>query len=95
MNEVEMPRHGWVISAVAAVLIVGDLEYLGLRAGGDRCDDHRAGHVAAHRREQHLPTGMSGRYVFAGGAVGGPITRRWATLVTWPVNWFGGSLSGL
>jgi len=65
---------GWVISAVAAVLIVGGLEYLGfVRAFvpvSIALTTTALGTLLPILREQHMLTGTFGRYVFAAGAVG-------------------------
>src|SRR6187200_49095 len=65
---------GWVISAVAAVLIVGGLEYLGfVRAFvpvSIALTTTALGTLLPILREQHMLTGRFGRFVFAGGAVG-------------------------
>ena len=64
----------WVVSAVAAVLIVGGLEYLGfIRAFvpvSIGLTTTALGTLLPILREQHMLTGMFGRYVFAAGAVG-------------------------
>ena len=65
---------GWVISAVAAVLIVGGLEYLGfVRAFvpvSIALTTTALGTLLPILREQHMLTGTFGRYIFAAGAVG-------------------------
>ena len=64
----------WVVSAVAAVLIVGGLEYLGfIRAFvpvSIGLTTTALGTLLPILREQHMLTGLFGRYVFAAGAVG-------------------------
>ncbi len=65
---------GWVISAVAAVLIVGGLEYLGfVRAFvpvSIALTTTALGTLLPILREQHMLTGTFGRFIFAAGAVG-------------------------
>jgi len=65
---------GWGISAVAAVLIVGGLEYLGfVRAFvpvSIALTTTALGTLLPILRDHHMLTGRFGRYIFAAGAVG-------------------------
>jgi Kef-type K+ transport system membrane component KefB len=65
---------GWGISAVAAVLIVGGLEYLGfVRAFvpvSIALTTTALGTLLPILRDQHMLNGRFGRYIFAAGAVG-------------------------
>ena len=65
---------GWAISAVAAILIVGGLEYLGfVRAFlpvSIALTTTALGTLLPILRDQHMLTGAFGRYIFAAGAVG-------------------------
>jgi Kef-type K+ transport system membrane component KefB len=74
-----------VISAVAAVLIVGGLEYLGfVRAFvpvSIALTTTALGTLLPILREQHMLTGTFGRFIFAAGAVG----ELFPTIATVPV----------
>src|SRR6476469_271468 len=65
---------GWGISAVAAVLIVGGLEYLGFVRAivpvSIALTTTALGTLLPILRDQHMLNGRFGRYIFAAGAVG-------------------------